>query len=49
MNRIDTSIEGFKYAGVKLSERQYDDLTALNIQIQCHQEVPVFNIIMNMV
>ena len=46
MNRIDTSIDGFKYAGVKLSERQMEDFYALNLQMQCHPEIPVFNIIM---
>lgn len=46
MNRIDTSKEGFKYAGVNVSEQQYEDFTALNLQMQCHPEIPVFNIIM---
>lgn len=46
MKKIDTSKEGFKYAGVNVSEQQFEDFTALNLQMQCHPEIPVFNIIM---
>lgn len=45
-NKIDTSIAGFEYAGVRLSEEQFQDLVALNLQMRFHKDIPVFSIIM---
>ena len=30
---IDTSVEGFRYVGINLTEKQYQDLVALNISL----------------
>ena len=49
MNRIDTSIEGFRYVGINLTEQQFEDLTDLNILIMTNehrQNIPVFNIML---
>lgn len=46
MNSIDTSIDGFKYVGINLSEEQYNDLRDLNELIltnEHRQNIPVFN------
>lgn len=47
--RIDTSIEGFRYVGINLTEQQYDDLCDLNALILANehrQNIPVFNIML---
>ena len=46
MPRIDTSIEGFEYVGIKLTEEQYEDLCQLNILMKSddRKDIPVFNI-----
>lgn len=46
MSDIDTSKEGFEYAGIKLTEQQYEDLIALNLQMQLHKDIPIFGIMM---
>lgn len=49
MNKIDTSIKGFEYVGIKLTEQQYEDLRDLNALIlgnEHRQNVPVFNIML---
>ena len=49
MKKIDTSIEGFRYAGIKLTEQQYEDLMDLNTLIlmnEHRQNIPVFNIML---
>lgn len=49
MKKIDTSIEGFRYAGIKLTEQQYEDLRDLNTLIlmnEHRQNIPVFNIML---
>lgn len=49
MKRIDTSIEGFQYVGINLTEQQYDDLSDLNALILANehrQNIPVFNIML---
>lgn len=46
MNRIDTSIEGFRYVGINLTEQQFEDLCALNALILMNEHrrnIPVFN------
>lgn len=42
---IDTSIEGFRYVGINLTEEQYDDLCYLNIVLmnEKRKNIPVFN------
>lgn len=45
-NKIDTTKEGFEYAGISLTEQQYQDLIALNMQMQLHQDIPVFSMMM---
>lgn len=49
MNKIDTSIDGYKYAGIKLTEQQFEDLNDLGILITANehrQKIPVFNIML---
>lgn len=46
VNEIDTSKEGFEFAGVKLTEQQYEDMIALNLQMQTHKNIPVFSMMM---
>lgn len=44
--KIDTSLEGFRYVGINLTEEQYNDLRDLNTLILCNehrQRIPVFN------
>lgn len=44
--RIDTSLDGFKYVGINLTEQQHEDLTELNSLIlmnEHRQNIPVFN------
>lgn len=46
MSRIDTSIDGFRYVGINLTEQQYNDLCDLNMLIladEHRQKIPVFN------
>ena len=46
MSRIDTSIDGFRYVGINLTEQQYTDLCDLNMLIladEHRQKIPVFN------
>lgn len=43
---IDTSIDGFKYVGINLTEQQFEDLRDLNMLITCNdnrKNIPVFN------
>ncbi len=47
--KIDTSKEGFKYVGINLTDRQYEDLQDLNALIlmnEHRQKIPVFNIML---
>ena len=44
--KIDTSKGGFEYAGIKLTEQQYKDMMALNLQMQLHKDIPVFSMMM---
>lgn len=49
MGRIDTSIDGFRYVGITLTEQQYQDLRDLNALIlmnEHRQNIPVFNIML---
>lgn len=49
MKKIDTSIEGFRYVGIKLTEHQYEnlrDLNALILMNEHRQNIPVFNIML---
>lgn len=44
--RIDTSIDGFKYVGINITEQQFEDLCDLNMLIMCNENrknIPVFN------
>lgn len=45
MAKIDTSMEGFEYVGIKLTEQQYEDLTEFNILLmnEDRKYIPVFN------
>lgn len=46
MKRIDTSIDGFRYVGINLTEKQYEDLRDLNSIILMNEhrkKIPVFN------
>lgn len=45
MAKIDTSMEGFEYVGIKLTEQQYEDLCDLNIALmnEDRKYIPVFN------
>ncbi len=46
MRRIDTSIEGFRYVGINITDKQYEDLCDLNALIlmnEHRQKIPVFN------
>ena len=43
---IDTSLDGFKYVGINLTEQQYEDLCDLNALILMNEHrwnIPVFN------
>lgn len=49
MNKIDTSLDGFRYVGINLTEQQYEDLSDLNTLIlmnEHRQNIPVFNIML---
>lgn len=51
MSRIDTSIEGFCYVGINLTEQQYEDLCDLNALIlmnEHRQKIPVFNTMLDL-
>ena len=43
--RIDTSIDGFRYVGINLTQEQYEDLASLNILMvgESRKYIPVFN------
>lgn len=46
MGRIDTSIDGYKYIGINLTEQQFEDLNDLETLIgmnEHRQKSPVFN------
>ena len=46
MRRIDTSIEGFRYVGINITDKQYEDLCDLNALILMNEhrkKIPVFN------
>lgn len=45
---VDTSINGFKYVGINLTDKQYKDLCDLNLLLigDNRKDIPVFNIIM---
>lgn len=45
MSKIDTSIDGFEYVGIHLTEEQFSDLQTLNILMQekDRRDIPVFN------
>ena len=47
MCRIDTSIKGFEAVGIKITEQQFEELCALNMQCLAEpgKEVPVFNMV----
>ncbi len=44
--RVDTSIDGFRYVGINLTEEQYEDLCQLNMLLmgESRKNIPVFNI-----
>lgn len=45
-SRVDTSLDGFRYVGIDLTEQQYDDLCELNMLILMSEDrkrIPVFN------
>ncbi len=46
MSKIDTSIDGFKYVGINLTEKQYQDLCQLSILLmnEDRKNIPVFNV-----
>lgn len=49
MNKIDASIEGYRYAGIRLTEQQFEDLNDLGTLITANehrQKIPVFNIML---
>lgn len=49
ITKIDTSIEGFRYVGINLTEQQFEDLCDLNALILANehrQNIPVFNIML---
>lgn len=49
MKKIDTSIKGFAYVGINLTEQQYEDLQNLNALIlmnEHRQKIPVFNMML---
>lgn len=49
MDRIDTSIEGYRYVGINLTEQQFEDLNDLGTLITANehrQKIPVFNIML---
>ncbi len=43
MNKIDTSIEGYKYIGINLSQEQLNDLSMINIMMKSdtRKDIPV--------
>lgn len=45
MSKIDTSIDGFEYVGIHLTEEQFSDLQTLNILMQekDRRDIPAFN------
>lgn len=49
MKRIDTSIDGYRYVGINLTEQQYEDLCDLNILLitnKHRKNIPVFNMML---
>lgn len=47
--RIDTSLDGLKFVGINLTEKQYEDLRDLNMLITVNehrQNIPVFNVLL---
>lgn len=44
-SEVDTSIEGFKYVGLNLTEKQFQDLCELNVVLmnEKRKNIPVFN------
>lgn len=47
-NKIDTSIDGFRYVGINLTEEQFEDLQTLNLLMQTkdRKKIPVFDIML---
>ncbi len=45
MEKIDTSIDGFRYVGINLTQEQYEDLCCLNMLLmgENRKNIPVFN------
>ena len=45
MEKIDTSIDGFRYVGINLTQEQYEDLCFLNMLLmgENRKNIPVFN------
>lgn len=45
MGKIDTSIDGFRYVGINLTQEQYEDLCCLNMLLmgENRKNIPVFN------
>ena len=45
---IDTSIDGFKYVGINLTEEQFEELCDLNVVLlnERRNSIPVFNIML---
>lgn len=46
MNRINTSIDGYKYIGINLTKQQFKDLNDLEMLIgmnEHRQKIPMFN------
>lgn len=49
MRRVDTSKDGFEYVGIKLTDKQFEDLCSLNQLIASddyRKRVPVFNMVL---
>lgn len=48
MNRIDTSIEGYKYIGVNLSKEQFSDLFTINTMMRSDtgKDIPVHGVLL---
>lgn len=48
MKKIDTSIEGYKYIGINLTEKQLNDLFAINLMMkgETGKDIPVHFILL---
>lgn len=50
MSKIDTSIDGYKYIGINLSQSQFDDLCAINLMMKedTGKDIPIHCVLLTL-